>query len=208
MLLSRGKVMMVAVITVTATIVISCGNKIRGTDALVGSGTPVQTVDSIYATKTENGRLVFRMTSTRMEKYEISETESYDEFSDGFYVYGYNDDGLLETEIVSVKARHTTFGKDKNEKWSAYGDVVIRNFLKGERIETDTLYWDQKSKKIWTDCYVRLVSPQGLMQGFGMESDEMARNAELLRPFNSYGIVDSTKVQYLDTANFIGPMMK
>lgn len=195
---------MVAVITMAATIFISCGNKLHSTDAVISRDTPVQVVDSIYATRSENGRQVFRMTSARMEKYKVSDTESYDEFSGGFFVYGYNDEGFLETEIVSDKARHTTVEKD--EKWSAFGNVIVRNLLKGERIETDTLYWDHKEQKIWTSCYVRLISPQGFMQGFGMESDEMARNAELLRPFNSYGIVDSTKVEYVDTANFIGPL--
>ena len=44
------------------------------------------------------------------------------------------------------------------------------------------------------------------MQGFGMRSDDMARNAIIQRPFNSYGVVeqDSTKV-VLDSVNFIGP---
>jgi hypothetical protein len=42
-----------------------------------------------------------------------------------------------------------------------------------------------------------------------MESDEMARNANILRPFDSFGVVtkDSTKI-YLDTINFIGPILK
>jgi len=196
--------MMVAVTVSAATIFVSCSNKLHKTDTVVSQDTPVQIVDSIYATRSENGRQVFRLTSARMEKYKVSEVEEYEDFSGGFFVYGYNEEGYLETEISSERARHTIV--DKDEKWSAFGDVVIRNMLKGERIETDTLYWNHHQEKIWTDCYVRLVSPQGFMQGFGMESDEMARNAELLRPFNSYGIVDSTKVEYLDTANFIGPL--
>ena len=50
------------------------------------------------------------------------------------------------------------------------------------------------------------LTPAGFMQGFGMRSDDMARNAIIQRPFNSYGVVeqDSTKV-VLDSINFIGP---
>ena len=42
-----------------------------------------------------------------------------------------------------------------------------------------------------------------------MRSDEMARNSIIHRPFDSYGVVvqDSTEV-VIDTANFIGPLMK
>ena len=51
-----------------------------------------------------------------------------------------------------------------------------------------------------------MYSPAGYMQGFGMRSDDMARNAIIQRPFNSYGVVeqDSTKV-VLDSVNFVGP---
>ena len=47
------------------------------------------------------------------------------------------------------------------------------------------------------------------MQGYGMRSDEMGRNAIILKPFDSYGIMreDSTKVR-IDSANFIGPLLK
>jgi len=92
--------------------------------------------------------------------------------------------------------------------WEAYGNVVVRNVMKDETMETDTLYWDRTSKEIYTDCYIRMYSPDGFMQGFGMRSDERARNAVIQRPFNSYGVVvkDSTEV-IIDTANFIGPLL-
>jgi hypothetical protein len=47
------------------------------------------------------------------------------------------------------------------------------------------------------------------MQGYGMESDQRARNNIIFNPFNSYGIVveDSTRV-VIDSINFIGPLPK
>ena len=47
------------------------------------------------------------------------------------------------------------------------------------------------------------------MQGYGMRSDEMARNSVILRLFDGYGVVvqDTTEVR-IDTANFIGPLLK
>ena len=99
--------------------------------------------------------------------------------------------------------------KDGRESWQAFGNVVVRNLIKQEVMETDTLYWDQKNEKIFTDCYVRMYSPDGFMQGYGMESDQRARNSIILKPFNSYGIIvqDSTAV-LTDSVNFIGPLLK
>ena len=98
---------------------------------------------------------------------------------------------------------------------SCYQDSTLKNLVARDlhvsnEMETDTIYWDQKEKKIYTHCYVKLFSPQGMMQGVGMESDEMARNAELLNPFDGYAVInnDSTKVSYVDSANFIGPLVR
>ena len=76
-------------------------------------------------------------------------------------------------------------------------------------METDTIYWDRKKKEIYTDCYIKMFSPDGFMQGYGMRSDERARNSIILRPFDSYGIVvrDSADV-VIDSVNFIGPLLK
>lgn len=89
----------------------------------------------------------------------------------------------------------------------AYGNVVINNYIKGEKMVTDTLYWDRINKKIYTKCLVKLTTPDLFMQGYGMESDDMARNAEILQPFDSYAVVsrDSLAIPYIDSVNFIGP---
>jgi lipopolysaccharide export system protein LptC len=87
--------------------------------------------------------------------------------------------------------------------------VVVHNVLKQETMETDTLYWDQAKEEIYTDCYVKMYSPDGFMQGYGMRSDDHARNAILLEPFNSYGItVQDTTAVVIDSVNFIGPFPK
>ncbi len=197
---------MVAVLWLwSATIAVSCSNKLKNVDADQISKAPTQVILNMDAAQTENGMVQMRLTADRMERYERSEEESVEIFPEGFNVLAYNEDGLLETQIVSDKAEHSVSGA--NEQWSAYGNVVITNYLEGQKLMTDTLYWNREEKKIYTDCYVRLYSPQGFMQGYGMESDERARDAQLLRPFDGYGIIsnDTTRRVYTDTVNFIGP---
>ena len=111
-------------------------------------------------------------------------------------------------EIISDNAIHETF-EDKRETWKAYGNVVVRNIIKKEVLETDTLYWDRQNGKIYTDCYVKMYSPDGLIQGYGMESDERARNTIILKVFDNFAVVvqDSTATD-VDSVNFIGPILK
>ena len=199
-------IQMVVTAAAVTTFVISCKSEPES-EPLDLQSVPVQTVQGMKAVQTSNGVLQMRMESNLLQRFE-NDTLSYELFPEGFDVYAYNESGELETQIKSDVAKHTTT-KKKEEKWEAYGNVVITNFLKGERMETDTLYWDREEGRIFTHCLVRMYSPSGYMQGYGMESDEMARNARIERPFDSYGIVsrDSTAI-YIDTVNFVGPAVK
>ena len=193
-----------------AFVVYSCKRNLDEAEKLDLDKIPLQTVDDMFFVQTENGHLKMRVESPRMEVFE-HDTIAYDLFPKGLRVYGYGEDGSLETTITSDQARHdkNRNGKADSELWSAFGHVVIRNIVKQETMQTDTLYWDREAQQLWTDCYIKMTSPSGTMQGYGMRSDEMARNAILLLPFDNEFIVekDSTVV-VIDSVNFIGPMLK
>lgn len=198
---------MIATALAVAFVVYSCKSDLGEAAVLKIDETPVQSVRNMFIVQSENGKIQMRASADLMQKYE-RDTLSYELFPEGFSVYGYTDDGLLETEIVADNARHTKY-EDGRETWEAFGNVVVKNLIKEEVMETDTLYWDQKNEKIYTHCYVKMYSPDGFMQGYGMESDQRARNSIIFNPFNSYGIVvqDSTAVR-IDSVNFIGPLLK
>ena len=199
--------MMIATAIAVAFIGYSCKGKLDTTGKLDLEAVPVQTVDDMFIVQTENGRLQMRMEAELMERYE-ADTVSYELFPKGIAVFGYNEDNLLETEITSDNARHLKY-KDGRESWEAFGNVVVQNIIKQEVMETDTLYWDRKNEEIYTDCYVKLHSPQGFMQGYGMRSDQRARNSIILNPFDNFAFIvqDSTEV-LIDSVNFIGPLLK
>lgn len=182
-------------------------------DVLNLAETPLQTIEDMFAVQTKNGLVVMRVESSVMKRFD-NDSVSYESFPEGIAIYGYSDEGLLETVIVSDDGRHITRKKGSKrsapeEMWEAFGNVVIHNVLKQETMETDTIYWDQARNEIYTDCYVKMYSPQGFLQGYGMRSDDHARNAILMEPFNGYGytVKDSTAV-VIDSVNFIGPFLK
>ena len=162
----------------------------------------------MYMIQSEKGKLQMRIATPKLQRFE-TDTLSTELFPEGIMVYAYNEEGDLETTIRARKASHIRDKRTKSETWKAFGDVRVRNIIKKETMETDTLYWDREKQEIYTDCYIRLYSPDGFMQGYGMRSDEKARNSIIHRPFNSYSVVvqDSTRV-LIDSANFIGPLLR
>ncbi len=199
---------MMATASAVAFIVYSCKGKLSEAEHLDLSETPVQTVDSMFVVQTRTGGLQMRVEADVMERYD-NDTSSYELFPKGLHAYAYTDGDMLETVLHSDNAKHFKSKKGSEEYWSAFGNVVVQNVIRQQTLETDTLYWDQANKEIYTDCYVRMFSNDGFLQGFGMRSDEMARNTIIFRPFNSDLIVvqDSTKI-VVDSVNFIGPLLK
>lgn len=200
---------MLATTAVVASVVVSCGDRFAEADSINLAEVPVQVIDDMFAVQSENGVVSMRMESVVMERYD-NDSSSYELFPEGLSIFGYSPSGVLETVIVSDKARHVHYKTgDRAEVWEAMGNVVIHNIPKQQTMETDTLYWDRTKKEIYTDCYVKMYSSDGFMQGYGMRSDDRGSNAVLHRPFNSYGVSlkDSSAV-VIDSVNFIGPFPK
>lgn len=191
-----------------ASIVVSCRKDDSGAPPLDTNKVPLQRVTDMFAVQTENGEVVNRLEAGVMEHYD-TDTAEVDQFPEGLSLYGYNEEGALESIIVADKATHIKpkrKASSQEELWSAFGNVIVHNIIERQTMETDTLYWDRTASEIYTDCYVKMYSPDGFTQGYGMRSDDRGRNAILHSPFNSYGIVvqDTTAV-VIDSVNFIGP---
>jgi len=202
----ENNLLKVAVTIVVATLILSCKEDLPVTNSIDAKVFPTQIIENMSVQQTDGGIVVLRVEAPKMERF-TQVKEPYDNFPNGINVKAFTKEGLLETEIRSNYAKH--INGTKEEIWQAYGNVVINNYIKGQKMVTDTLYWDRNNKKIFTQCYVKMTTPDVVMQGYGMESDDMARNAILLRPFDSDFIIarDSLEVPYIDSINFIGPIL-
>ena len=134
---------MLATAFVVASIVVSCRGQIGEADRLDLGRTPTQRTYDMFAVQTQNGRVSMRLESSLMEHFD-TDTASFDTFPEGLSVFGYTQEGLLESVIVADNARHIV-PKDrrKDEIWEAFGNVIMHNVIEQETMETDTIYWDQ-----------------------------------------------------------------
>jgi LPS export ABC transporter protein LptC len=192
-----------------ALFVVSCKSKLAEAERIDPSKAPSQEVRGMFAANSTNGSLSMRAEAPRMQRFE-TDTSTLEIFPEGFTVYAYTAEGMLETVITADVARHRADKRFKdNESWQAFGNVIVKNVIKQEQMETDTLYWNKEKNEIYTDCYVKMYSPSGFMQGYGMHSDDRARTAIIHRPFDSFGYtVQDTTTVVLDSVNFIGPFLR
>lgn len=201
--------MKATVFVAVAFVVIACSGKLKATGEISSGETPVQIVDDMEIVQTDKGKLKMRVNTPLMERYQNDSLE-WQIFPNGFEAYAYDEQGRLETEITGEYAKHTKpLQGNGDELWAAYNNVVVRNLINHQTMETDTLYWDPDTERIYTESYVRIIDPKGLMQGYGMESDQRARRSTLRRVFNNYAIIDNDSTEVvIDSVNFIGPFPK
>ena len=71
---------------------------------------------------------------------------------------------------ADIKANYAKFLK-KKELWQLKNDVQAVNF-EGNIINTEELFWDMISHRIYSDKYIKITTSQQIITGFGFESNE------------------------------------
>ena len=90
------------------------------------------------------------------------------EFPQGFVVYLYEKNGIPTSKISG----NYGIRYEKDEMLFAKDSVVVKNLETKETLFTETLYWDQKRKKIYTRCDVTITSPDKIIYGDSLNANE------------------------------------
>lgn len=88
-------------------------------------------------------------------------------FEKGLYLEKF--DSVFNVE-ASIKS-DTAYYYEKQKLWKLMSNVHIQN-LKGEKFDTELLYWDQNKHKVYSDKRVRIEQPDQIIYAIGFESDE------------------------------------
>ena len=135
--------------------------------------------ETIYS---DSARVKGKLTAPLLDRYD-SESKKYSEFPKGLHVYFYSAALTVNAEIMAKYA----INYDKTQIWEARNDVVVTN-TKGERLNTEQLFWDQTKKIIYTKKYCRITTPDGL-QHVGENGMEAKENFEDWKLFGASGTV-------------------
>jgi LPS export ABC transporter protein LptC len=108
----------------------------------------------------DSARIKVRVWAAKLERYAQSK-EPYINFPEGILVYFYD----TAMNIVSEISARSAIYYEKKQLWIARTDVVAKNNNKGEQLNTEELYWDQVTHKIYSDKFSRIQSADGVTIG-------------------------------------------
>lgn len=85
------------------------------------------------------------------------------------------------TELAQLQCRLVRIDNRSNAMYAS-GNVVIESNVNGTRVESASMMWDHKSRKLTSQEYVKVTRPGETIEGgIGFESDESMSNYRIFK---------------------------
>lgn len=155
---------------------------------------PVMETKGVTTLISDSGIIRYRL---QAEKWEIFDKKKppYWAFEEGIYLETFDTLFQMEANIVA----DTAYYFEKQKLWKLMGNVIIRN-LKGEKFNTELLFWDQNTEKVYSDRFIRIEQPDRIITGRGFESNQEMTKYSIHKPEGIFymeddgvAVVDTTK---------------
>lgn len=89
----------------------------------------------------------------------------------------------------SIKA-DTAFYYEPKKLWELRGNVHIRS-QRGDKFDTQLLFWDQNKERIYSDRYIRIEQPERILTGYGFESNQQMTEYQIYNNTGIFTVEDS-----------------
>jgi LPS export ABC transporter protein LptC len=157
--------------------IIGCGNDIETINAYTNiKNEPAMSAKNIEVVFSDSGRVQAKLYSILLNKY--GGPKPFLEFPKGFRVVIYDTSMRIESTITSDYGR-----KDETTRiMEARGNVVVRNELRNQQLNTEKLTWDENRHLIFSNVKVKITTPDKTIYGQGLESDESFSNYTIEKP--------------------------
>ncbi len=127
---------------------------------------PSLTVWDLETIYTDSGRIKLKIQAPLVERYsEDIKKKIY--FTHGILVHFYNKDGIEESYMSSKYAIY----HEEDNLWEASDSVVVVN-SEGEILNTELLFWDEKTERIYSSKFVKITTLHDIIHGEGFEANQ------------------------------------
>ncbi len=153
--------------TILFTVLASCGsNDVEKIKVSADSKKiAIERGTNISISYSDSGYLKARLFAPLLERYS-SELMLETEMKQGITAYFYNNDGRINSYLKSKYAKRD----ERSRTITARNDVhVINN--KGDSLSTEELIWNEQTDRIYSDKFVKIISPDRIILGTGLESN-------------------------------------
>lgn len=90
---------------------------------------------------------------------------------------------------ASIKA-DTAYYHEKKKLWELKGHVQILS-QRGDKFQTDLLFWDEKKEKVYSDKFIQIEQEDKVIKGYGFESNQDLTEYEIKNTTGIFTVEDT-----------------
>ncbi|MCU0434051.1 MAG: LPS export ABC transporter periplasmic protein LptC [Bacteroidia bacterium] len=177
--------MMRAATGIVLLLLAACSNDPREVKRLTQKDTlPLQTAKEVTLYYSDSARLKIKLTAPQIDDYAGSEPRTV--MPKGMKVEFYDEDMKVNS---SISARYAV-RNERTNLMEARNNVVVVN-TKGEKLETEQLFWDDRIDSIYTDKKVKVTSGSQIIHSEGLRADQTFNNYRFKKVTGIFALPDS-----------------
>ncbi|MCX6280518.1 MAG: LPS export ABC transporter periplasmic protein LptC [Bacteroidetes bacterium] len=127
---------------------------------------PAMSAVNVEILFSDSGRVQARLTAPLLNEY-VGKNPRMD-FPRGFKIIMY--DSIMRVKSTVTALYGIRF--DYKGYMEGRGNVIVRNELKNEQLNTEHLVWDERNHRIYNDDPIKIMTPGKVLYGNDLESDE------------------------------------
>ncbi|WP_405608387.1 LPS export ABC transporter periplasmic protein LptC [Polaribacter sp. Asnod1-A03] len=156
----------IAVLYVTV-MLFSCSNDTKEVrDFLVSKNLPIGIAKNAYHVYKDSGRITSKLITPLLYDFSNRNEHPYNEFPKGIKIINFEGkDSVTITGNYALSYNKTLVSEIE-------GNVIVINHTDKSRLETEQLFWDQKTKYFFSEKAFTLTTLKDTIYGVGFESKE------------------------------------
>ncbi len=130
--------------------------------------------DTVIMFYTDSSQLKIMVTANRMLTFTEKVSEPFRILPKGFYVTFFDE---KENISATLKANYGVRYDNSRRMEAKYAVELVNK--EGVKLETEKLTWNEYTKRIYTDAFVKITTDKEIIMGQGMESNQDFSKYEL-----------------------------
>lgn len=179
----RVHIFHISLFLITTFNMLSCSDT-RSVDEMALYEGPILELTDIESYYSDSAVVRMKLVAPKQLEFENNDSE----FPEGLYVEIYDKDGVISSTLEANYA----YKYNKENKWRALRNVIVKNIENDEQLHTEELFWEPQKELVYTNKFVRIETEDQILMGEGMEASQ---------DFSWWRILDARGTISLDEEN-------
>ena len=156
----------VAVVMLVLSSACSGNKKVLGEAVTNRDSLPALETHDVTTLISDSGVIRYRITTPLWLVFDKLKPSHWS-FEEGVYLENFDENNDVQAEIKA----DTAYYYDRQKLWELRGHVEIKN-QQGERFNTELLFWNQDTQKVYSDKFIRIEQIDRIITGHGFDSNQ------------------------------------